>query len=112
MNKKPDPEEKALQEIFDKMSQWQQANPQATLTDIEEAVEVELAKLRKQLVEEMVQAKGAVVQEVPVCPDCGEKMVKNGKRKRKLKGKEGETVAFKRQQWRCLTCGQTLFPPG
>ncbi len=34
---------------------------------------------------------------------CGERMVKNGRRSRKLKGKEGQTVTLDRQQWRCLS---------
>jgi transposase-like protein len=99
-------------EIRHKMSQWRQANPLATLTEIEEAVEVELAQLRKQLVEEMVQQAARETSAVPDCPQCGQKMVKNGWRKRKLKGKEGQTVEIDRQQWRCLSCGTTLFPPG
>lgn len=99
-------------EMSQKMSQWQQANPDATLTDIEEAVEAELAQLRKRLVEEMVREKEAVSQEEPDCPQCGQSMVKNGRRRRKLKGKEGQTIELDRQQWRCLGCGATLFPPG
>lgn len=99
-------------ELMRKMSRWQQANPQATLTDIEEAVEAELAKVRKQLVEEMVREKEAASQEIADCPQCGERMVKNGRRKRRLKGKEGQMIELERQQWRCLECGSTLFPPG
>ncbi|MFN2210475.1 MAG: hypothetical protein ACK2T4_09440, partial [Candidatus Promineifilaceae bacterium] len=78
---------------------------------IEEAVEAELAQLRKRLVEGMVREKEAAIDEVPDCPQCGAKMVKNGRRKRKLKGKEGQELEFERQQWRCLECGTTLFPP-
>jgi hypothetical protein len=39
-------------------------------------------------------------------------MVKNGRRKRQLHSKEGQTIQLERQQWRCLSCGTTLFPPG
>ena len=99
-------------ELSRKMSQWRQANPKATLTEIEKAVEGELAALRKQLVEEMVQEGAVAGQEVPECPQCGQKMVKNGRRKRKLQSKEGQTIQLDRQQWRCLKCGATLFPPG
>jgi transposase-like protein len=112
MDEKQTPGEEQADELTRKMSQWQQENPQATLTDMEEAVEAELAKLRKQLVEEMVREKEAAMQEGPDCPQCGESMVKNGRRQRKLKGKEGETIELERQQWRCLACGTTLFPPG
>jgi transposase-like protein len=79
---------------------------------MEEAVEAELAQLRKQLVEEMVREKEVASQEAPDCPQCGQEMVKNGRRQRELKGKEGQTLQLHRQQWRCLSCGATLFPPG
>lgn len=112
MDKRQDPPAEVPNEIVQKMSQWRQANPKATLTEIEEAVEGELAQLRRQLVEEMVQEEGMVGQDVPECPKCGQAMVKSGRRKRKLKSKEGQTVTLDRQQWRCLSCGATLFPPG
>jgi transposase-like protein len=112
MDEKPAPKQEQADELMGKMSQWQRANPAATLTEIEEAVEVELAQLRKRLVEEMVQEKEAASQEEPACPQCGQQMVRNGRRQRKLKGKEGQTIALDRQQWRCLSCGATLFPPG
>ena len=112
MDKKQDPQPEQPDELTEKMRQWRQANPKATLTEIEEAVETELAQLRKQLVEEMVQEKAAGSQEEPDCPQCGRKMVKNGRRQRKLKSKEGQTIQLDRQHWRCLSCGATLFPPG
>ena len=112
MNKKQPPQPGQRDELTRKMKQWQQAHPQASLTEIEEAVEAELAQLRKHLVEEMVRDKEAANQIVPDCPQCGQEMVKNGRRKRKLVSKEGQTLALNRQQWRCLDCGATLFPPG
>lgn len=112
MDEKQTPNEEQSDELARKMNQWQQANPNATLTEMEEAVESELAKVRKRLVEEMVRKKEAATQEMPDCPQCGERMVKNGRRKRKMKGKEGQTIELDRQQWRCLSCGATLFPPG
>lgn len=112
MDKKKDPKEEKESEITEKMKQWREAHPKATLTEIEEAVDVELAKLRGQLVEKMAQAGADKEEEVPECRHCGEKMVKNGRKKRKLQAKEGETIQLERQQWRCLGCGATLFPPG
>lgn len=111
MTEKTDPQQDVPNELVRKLSQWHQANPRATLTEIEEAVEAELAIVRKQLVEELAQEK-TVEQKVPDCPQCGQKMVKNGHRERQLKSKEGQTIQLKRQQWRCLNCGATLFPPG
>jgi len=112
MDEKQTPSEEQPDELTRKLSQWQQANHQATLTEMEKAVEAELAKLRKQLVEAMVREREATMPEVPDCPQCGQKMVKNGRRPRELKSKEGQTIKLERQQWRCLTCGATLFPPG
>jgi transposase-like protein len=112
MDEKRTPSEEQPDELTQKMSQWQKANPDATLTEMEEAVEAELAQLRKQLVEEMVWEKEVASQEAADCPQCGQEMVKNGRRQRELKGKEGQTLQLDRQQWRCLACGATLFPPG
>jgi len=112
MNEKEPPKEKMPKEIMDKMRQWRQANPKATLTEIEERVDAELAGIRGQLVAEMAQERAVTDQGVAECPECGQEMVKNGRRKRKLKTKEGQTIELKRQQWRCLSCGTTLFPPG
>ena len=112
MNEKAPVPSEIPNELVRKMSQWRQANPQATLTEIEEAVEAELAELRRQLVQEMVQEEAGAKPEVPDCAQCGQAMVKNGRRKRKLQTKEGQTVQLERQQWRCLACGTTLFPPG
>ncbi len=112
MDEKGVPQPELPNELARQMRQWRQANPKATLTEIEEAVEAELAELRRQLVQEMVQEEAGAKPEVPDCPQCGQAMVKNGRRKRKLQTKEGQTVQLERQQWRCLACGTTLFPPG
>jgi len=112
MDEKRLPQPETPNEISRKMNQWRQANPKATLTEIEEAVEAELAELRRQLVQEMVREEADRLSEVPDCPQCGQTMVKNGRRKRKLHTKEGQKIELERQQWRCLACGTTLFPPG
>jgi len=98
--------------LAEKMQAWSQANPKATLTEIEIAVVSELAKLRRTIVESIAQSREAVEQISHECPQCGSQMVKNGKKRRKLKAKEGQTIEFERQQLRCLNCEMTLFPPG
>jgi transposase-like protein len=101
-----------LDELAEKLHAWRQANPQATLTEIEEVVEGELAQIRNKWVAELAQTGEESQEEAPHCPQCGQVMVKNGSRKRRLKSKEGQTLQLERQQWRCLGCGTTLFPPG
>jgi hypothetical protein len=60
------------------MSRWQQANPDATMTEIEEAVEAELAKLRKQLVEEMVREKKLPAKRCQTVPNVVRKWSRMG----------------------------------
>ena len=112
MNEKQSPSHDMSEALTEKMDQWRQNNPTATLTEIEEAVEAELAQIRKQMVERLASAEVGSSQEEQTCPECGQKMVKNGRKRRRLKAKEGETIELERQQWRCLECGTTLFPPG
>ena len=97
-------------ELAEKMRIWSQANPHATLTEIEIAVDKEVAKLRRTIVESLAQTRAVVEPNSHTCPQCERQMVKNGKRKRKLKAKEGQTIELERQQMRCLSCGMTLFP--
>lgn len=99
-------------DLAETMRVWSQANPKATLTEIEVAVDKELAKLRRTIVESIAQTREGVEPISQECPQCGRQMVKNGKKKRKLKAKEGQTIELERQQLRCLHCGMTLFPPG
>ncbi len=112
MDEKQSTPEEMPDEVVAKLKAWRKANPKATLTEIEEAVEAELAKIRNEWVAELAQIDEESQQETPKCPQCGAAMVKNGRRKRRLKSKEGQTLELERQQWRCLGCGTTLFPPG
>lgn len=112
MNKKTPSNLDKYEKMESQIRQWRDVNPRATLTEIEEAVEKELAELREAVVESLVQEREESEQGTPLCPHCQSKMVKNGKKKRRLKTKEGKSITLERQQMRCLTCGMTLFPPG
>lgn len=111
MEKIPDPHD-VQDEVIKRIQQWNKDNPKATLTEIEEAVDAELSRLRRQIVEEITGGRSEVGEETLVCPNCETTMVKNGKKKRELRSKGGEKLTLKRQQMRCLECGMTLFPPG
>ena len=95
--------------ITNKMAAWRANHPHATLTEIENQIDGELARLRQRLVQDAVV--DATTGEAVECPQCGEAMVNNGKKERRLQIKGGETVHFSRQQKRCRHCGTTLFPP-
>ena len=112
MKEKRDPNLNKFEEMERQIKQWRQENPKATLTEIENAIDKELAKIRQSTLEELVQERGAKETEVYSCPNCQTEMVGNGYKKRTLGTKEGQTITLKRQQLRCLKCGMTLFPPG
>lgn len=112
MNEKSPANLDKYEKMETQIRQWRDANPKATLTEIEEAVEKELAELREVIVTSLAQEEEEMEREAPLCPHCQTKMVKNGKKKRRLKTKEGKTITLDRQQMRCPHCGMTIFPPG
>jgi hypothetical protein len=112
MNEKRDPNLEKYEEMERQIKQWRQENPKATLTEIENAIDRELAKIRQAALEEVVQEKKPEEREAYACPNCQTEMVGNGYKKRTLRTKDGQTITLNRQQLRCLQCGMTLFPPG
>jgi YgiT-type zinc finger domain-containing protein len=104
--------EKLSHDVATKLEAWSRDNPKATLTEIKIAVDQELAKLRRAIVEGVAQQRAAAEQTIYECPQCGTEMVRNGRKKRRLKAKGGQAIELERQQRRCLHCGMTLFPPG
>ena len=104
--------EDEIADMLAKIQEWESENPEATLTEIEEAVDAELAGLRKVLIERVTNKEKEGEPEKVSCPRCGQAMMRNGQKKRELKSKGGEKVTIERDQMRCHHCGMTLFPPG
>lgn len=98
-------------EIEETLKQWQRENPRPTLTQIEETIDAELAKLRQLLLEDVAQRGEQEEKEARLCPKCETQMVRNGQKLRQLRTKADEKISIKRTQMRCLECGMTLFPP-
>ena len=94
----------------DRLSEWRKQNPKATLTEIELSVEKELAKLRAEWVTGVV--KERPTSEAEPCPNCQRKMVRNGRKKRELQGKDGTVLKIERDQMKCQGCGLIFFPSG
>lgn len=114
MNKDEQPWDDKFEEVEAKIRAWQEAKPDATLTEIEEAVEAELARLRRQLVEDLAEeaARRNSLGSEYLCPACQRPMHRNGKKKRRLRSKDDQVIEMSREQVRCPACGMTLFPPG
>lgn len=106
-----------LQDVLG-MTQWREAHPQASLREIEEAVDAQINQLRAQLIQELVPMGEAAewsqepAQQRPRCERCGEVLVARGKQARYLQTNGGEAIKLERQYGTCPQCGQGLFPPG
>jgi YgiT-type zinc finger domain-containing protein len=103
-------------DIMGGMTEWQAQHPKATFREIEAEVDKRLSELRVKMQsdvamlseEERWQAEG----EGAVCPSCGAKLEKKGKKKRKLQTRGGQEVELERKYAVCPECGQGIFPPG
>jgi ribosomal protein S27AE len=90
---------------------WRAAHPQATLSQIEQEVDRQLAAVRAQLVEAAAMS-GPPEATPPSCPDCGVVMAWEGERTRRLTTTHDEAIELTRRYARCPRCGTGLSPPG
>ena len=95
--------------------QWRQTHPQATLAEIEAAVDEQMNRLRARMIEEVAQASPREQAEsehaARTCPQCGEHMQARGKHQRRLQTQGGQQVTLTRQYLSCPGCGYSFFPP-
>ena len=105
-----------LQDVLG-MNQWRQEHPQATLREIEEAVDERMNRLRAQLIQEIAQMSAVEEwsqvpeEERPICARCGTVLVSRGKQTRWVQTNGGEALKLERSYGTCPDCGQGIFPP-
>jgi YgiT-type zinc finger domain-containing protein len=105
------------EEIISGMTEWRQQNPKATFREIEAEVDRRLSVLRARMlsdaavVNSIQEEKGDTSWDA-VCPQCGSKLGKKGKKKRRLQTRGGQEVEIEREYGVCPVCGQGIFPPG
>ena len=104
------------EEIISGMAEWRQQHPKATFREIEEEVDKRLSILRvRMLSDAAMRSAQAEWQEgggEVVCPTCGTRLEKKGKKKRRLSTRGGQEVELEREYGVCPKCGQGIFPPG
>lgn len=87
---------------------WRRAHPDATLTEIEHALDARLDPVRATVL-------AAVAADVPDdavrCPDCGERLRPRGMRTRTLRTAGDAELALTRPYLTCPACRIGLFPP-
>lgn len=104
-------------EVMQQIKQWRLSHPQATLNQIEQALDEQLGQLRARLLEDLAQA-SAVAQldeqmtDRPRCPQCGEELIGRGQRVRELETDRHQRLRLARTYASCPRCGAGLFPPG
>ena len=106
----------AADDQFAELAAWRAAHPTATLGEIEEAVEAQLAQRRDRLVGDTIRtsarATGADPSEHPTCPGCGGLLQAKGVQRRRITTHRGGSVEIARPYGYCPRCGAGLFPPG
>ena len=101
---------------FTELAAWRAAHPRATLREIEDAVEAQLARFRDRLVGDTIQtsaqAAGADPGARPACPGCGGPLQAKGVQRRQIMTHRGGSVEIARPYGYCPRCRAGLFPPG
>lgn len=104
------------EEILSGMREWRAQHPKARLAEIEAEVDQRLAGMRARMIADLALASQSADWEAGVeseiCPQCGAKLEKKGKKKRKLATRGGQEIELEREYGVCPQCGQGIFPPG
>lgn len=91
------------------LAEWRAAHPRATMREIEDVVEGQIAKLRAEFLAEVAQQSEAEAQ--AQCEGCGVKLVARGRRRRKLRANGDEPIVLERNYAVCPVCKVGVFPP-
>ena len=113
--------QKKWDELYEEASQevlrWRRKHKKATLTEIEDTVDAEFARMRAQMIQDLALASELAnlneirIDERPKCPECGEPLSANGKQKRQLVTEHEEGINLTRSKGVCPQCGMSFFPP-
>ena len=103
--------------MFTDLLAWRTRQPQASLTTIEAALDEHFARLRAQVLQDLVLQSAAAAwadqppDHRPACPTCAAPLQARGQHTRHLQTDGGQEVALPRQYGTCPACGAGLFPP-
>jgi RNase P subunit RPR2 len=103
------------EQAFGRVAQWRVAHPQATLAQIEHAVDEQLHRLRARMIEQSAQVSAAAGNEASqglACEQCGKPLQARGRAKRRWQTQGGQQVEVERTYVSCPHCGGGFFPPG
>jgi YgiT-type zinc finger domain-containing protein len=105
------------EDVLTSMKEWRLQHPKATFCEIEQALDERLSQVRARMLQDLALAstaaniQAAQEQERPVCPQCGTRLVSDGRKARHLVTRHNQEVTLERSYGVCPTCGEGLFPP-
>jgi uncharacterized protein with PIN domain len=115
-------ERKKWDQLYEEASRevmrWRKKHKRATLTEIEDTVDAELARMRAQMIQDLAMAsetadlRSLAKEERPQCPQCGRPLVANGQQRRELVTDHEEGVELERSKGYCRHCKLSFFPSG
>ena len=100
------------------MASPRQSRPRATFTEIETALDEQLARLRAQMLQDTALTSPSAdvptmnETERPRCSQCGSVLNAQGTETRTLVTEHDQTIKLARSYATCPQCGAGLFPPG
>ena len=112
-----DPASDALSyDILTGMREWGVQHPDATLTEIEHALDERWYRLRARMLQDLALQREAAAWQTkaadrPTCPECGRLLIRRGRQPRQLKTHGGQDLTLTRSYGYCPTCRKGLFPP-
>jgi len=104
------------EEASREVQRWRRKHKKATLTEIEDTVDNELARMRAQMIQDLALAsetadlQSMAKEDRPKCPQCGRPLVANGRQKRELTTDHEQGVELKRSKGYCRQCKLSFFP--
>ena len=113
----PDPTSDALSDdILTGMHEWRLQHPDATLTEIERALDERWYRLRARMLQDLALDREAAnwhskTADRPICPDCGRTLIRRGRQVRQLKTHGGHALTLTRSYGYCPSCKKGHFPP-
>jgi hypothetical protein len=114
----PDPTEDGLSyDILTGMCEWHLQHPNASLTEIEQALDQRWFRVRAHMLHDLARQREAATWQAnaaadrPSCPDCGRPLIRRGRQPRQLKTHGGHNLTLTRAYGYCSACKKGLFPP-
>ena len=110
---------RALSEaVQSEMKAWRLQHPNATLSEMEVALDRQLDRQRACMLEDMALASEVadlslmLAEERPTCPHCGTPLSPRGKGERRLQTVGNQEITLRRSYGVCPTCKVGFFPSG